>query len=425
LSNEEAAAPAANIVVVGAGQAGGELVGALRQQGYAGRLQLIGEEAHAPYRRPPLSKAFLAGDVGVDSLQLKNPAAYEKAQVECRFGVRVAAIDRAARRLQLAGGGTIAYDRLALTTGGRVRRLALPGADRANVHYVRTIEDVLGLRERFKRGARLVIVGGGFIGLEVAAVAVKRGLQVTVLEALPRVLARVTAPEVSAFYEREHRAHGVDLRTGAGVAALAGAPEVNEVVLDSGERIAADLVVVGIGLIANAELAAQAGLGVANGIVVDQFCRTSDPDIVAAGDCTDHDNGFLGRRLRLESVQNALDQGRVAAATLCGKPQPYHVAPWFWSDQYDLKLQMVGVSQGYERVIVRGDPGARAFSVFYLRGSTLLAVDAINRPQDFLVAKRLVGERIAVDPERLADDTAPLKTLLDQAAVRGAASGVR
>jgi 3-phenylpropionate/trans-cinnamate dioxygenase ferredoxin reductase subunit len=403
-------------VIVGAGQAGSELATSLRQHGYADSVVLIGDEDYVPYRRPPLSKTYLSGEVTLESLFLKPRAVYEKHAIECRFGIGVESIDCAARSLRLYDGSVLRYDKLALTTGGRPRRLSVPGAERSNVHYIRTVADIDRLKQQFGEGKRLVIIGGGYVGLEAASVGIKKGLHVTVVEALPRVLARVTAPEISAFYERVHRGHGVDLRTGVGVHALEGSGDTCTVVLADGTRLAADLVVIGVGLIPNTELAEAAGIEVSNGIVVDRYAVTSDPDIVAAGDCTNHDNVFLGRRLRLESVPNALEQARVAAASILGRPRVYDAVPWFWSDQYDLKLQMVGLSQGYDDLIVRGDMDANSFTAFYLKDGVVISADSVNRPQDFMVAKRLVAERAAVTSERLRDDAVPLKSLLQATA---------
>jgi len=402
----------ATTVIVGAGQAGGDLASALRQFGYSGRIVLIGEESAVPYRRPPLSKAFLSGDMGEEALYIKTREAYAKHDIELRTGLRVQSIDRAAHTLTLADGSRLAYDKLALTTGGRPRRLDLPGADKPNVHYVRTIDDINRLREQFKAGKRLVIVGGGYIGLEVAAVGIKKGLQVTLVEAMPRLLARVTGPELSQYYEQVHRRHGVDIRLGAGVQAMEGGSQVEAVVLQDGTRVPADIVIVGIGLIPNTELAEKAGLAVDNGIVVDLYAQTEDPDIVAAGDCTNHDNGFCGRRLRLESVPNASEQARVAAASICGQRVPHASVPWFWSDQYNLKLQMAGLSQGYDRAVVRGSMAADSFVAFYLREGVVIALDSVNRPADFMAGKKMVAARLRADPATLADETVSLKALV-------------
>ena len=410
-------------IIIGAGHAGGELAIALRNEGWPGRILLLGEEAHLPYHRPPLSKAYLAGSVEKSSLSIRPQAAYDKANVEFFGGVRVTRIDRANKRLELADGQQLVYDKLAIATGGRPRPLAVPNATAAeqcaNFHYLRTLDDVELIRAQMAAGKRLTIIGGGYIGLEVAAAAVAQQLHVTVLEAHPRVLQRVTAPELSAYYERKHREAGVTIHTGVQVTDL----QINEglvsaVLCADGNQFPTDLVVVGIGLLANTELAAEAGLQVDNGILVDEFACTSDPDIYAAGDCTNHPNALLGRRLRLESVPNALEQSRVAAANMAGKSKSYASVPWFWSDQYELKLKMVGLSEGFERLVLRGDPQSDSFSAFYLKGDKVLAADTVNRPQDFIAAKRLVAESITVTDEQLADDSKPLKELLPAPATR-------
>ena len=410
-------AASSTAIIIGAGHAGGELAIALRNEGWEGRILLLGEEAHLPYHRPPLSKAYLAGSVEKSSLSIRPQMAYDKANVEFIGGVRVSRIDRANQRLELADGSQLAYDKLAIATGGRPRPLSVPNATVAercaNFHYLRTLDDVEQIRAQLAPGKRLAIVGGGYIGLEVAASAITQGLQVTVLEALPRVLQRVTAAELSAYYERKHREAGVDIRTGVQVADLEVTGDtVTAVLCADGSRLAADLVVVGIGLLANTELAAEAGLQVDNGILVDEHAQTSDPHIYAAGDCTNHPNALLGRRLRLESVPNALEQSRVAAANMAGKAKTYASVPWFWSDQYELKLKMVGLAEGFERLVLRGDPATDSFSAFYLKGDKVLAADTVNRPQDFIAAKRLVAEGIAVTDAQLADDSRPLKELL-------------
>lgn len=413
-------AASSTAIIIGAGHAGGELAIALRNEGWGGRILLLGEEAHLPYHRPPLSKAYLAGSVEKSSLSIRPQMAYDKANVEFIGGVRVSRIDRANQRLELADGSQLAYDRLAIATGGRPRPLSVPNAavaERcANFHYLRSLDDVEQIRAQLAPGKRLAIVGGGYIGLEVAASAIAQGLQVTVLEALPRVLQRVTAAELSAYYERKHREAGVDIRTGVQVADLEVTGDtVTAVLCADGSRLEADLVVVGIGLLANTELAAEAGLQVDNGILVDEHAQTSDPHIYAAGDCTNHPNALIGRRLRLESVPNALEQSRVAAANMAGKAKTYASVPWFWSDQYELKLKMVGLAEGFERLVLRGDPATDSFSAFYLKGDKVLAADTVNRPQDFIAAKRLVAEGIAVTAEQLADDGRPLKELLPAA----------
>lgn len=412
-------AASSTAIIIGAGHAGGELAVSLRNEGWSGRILLIGEEAHLPYHRPPLSKAYLAGTVEKSSLSIRPQAAYDKANVEILSGVRVEAIDRANKCVQLADGRSLAYTKLAIATGGRPRPLAVPQAkaaeDCSNFHYLRTLDDVELIRCQLAPGKRLVIVGGGYIGLEVAASAVQQGLQVQVLEAMPRVLQRVTAAELSAYYARKHREAGVDIRTNVQVSDLeldASGQAVSAVLCSDGTRIAADLVVVGIGLLANTELAAAAGLAVDNGILVNEYAQTSDPDIYAAGDCTNHPNALLGRRLRLESVPNALEQSRCAAAAINGKLKAYASVPWFWSDQFELKLKMVGLSQDYQQLVLRGTPESDSFSAFYLKDGKVIAADTVNRPQDFMAAKRLIAEGIALSAEQLADDSKPLKELL-------------
>ena len=406
------------LIVIGAGHAGAELAVQAREGGWSGRVALVGDEPALPYHRPPLSKAYLAGASALDAMALKSRAAYDKAGVELLLGRRVAEVDRAAARLRFEDGHSMDYARLAFATGGRPRRLpaAAAGGDAAdNFHYLRTLADVDRIRTRFVAGARLAIVGGGYVGLEVAAVAIKHGLKVTVLEAAPRVLARVTAPRVSSFYEQVHREAGVDVRTGVQVDGFdldATGRFVTRVHCSDGERVECDLVIAGIGLVPNTELAAAAGLAVDDGILIDAASRSSDPAIVAAGDCTRFHSALYGRSIRLESVPNALEQARCAAAAVNGKERLHDGVPWFWSDQYELKLKMVGLSQGYDRLLLRGSLEQRSFSAFYLKGDRVLAVDTVNRVPEFMLAKRLVAERIAVDADHLVDDGVPLKNLL-------------
>jgi 3-phenylpropionate/trans-cinnamate dioxygenase ferredoxin reductase subunit len=409
------------LIVIGAGHAGAELAVQAREAGWPGHIAVVGDESALPYHRPPLSKAYLAGAAPLDTLALKARATYERAGIELMLGRRVAGVDRTAARVSFEDGHTMAYSRLAFATGGRPRPLpaAASGADAAdNFHYLRTLADVDRIRSRFIPGSRLAIVGGGYVGLEVAAVAAKQGLKVVVLEAASRVLARVTAPRVSSFYEQVHREAGVDVRTGVQVDGFELDRErrlVTRVHCGDGERVDCDLVIAGIGILPNTELAADAGLAVDDGILVDACSRTSDPSIVAAGDCTRYHSVLYGRSIRLESVPNALEQARCAAATLNGKERIHDSVPWFWSDQYDLKLKMVGLSQGHDRLLLRGSVDQRSFSAFYLKGDRVLAVDTVNRVPEFMLAKRLVAERIVVDPDRLVDDAVPLKALLPAA----------
>ena len=405
------------LLIVGAGHAGGELAMAARQGGWAGRIVLLGDEAGVPYQRPPLSKAYLLGKADVESLALRPAAAYEAARVERVQGARVVAIDRNAHCVTLADGTVLGYDKLALCTGGRPRPLVCEGMDPAhppaNLFTLRTLADADGMRAQLRPGARVVVVGGGYVGLEVAASARSLGAEVTVLEAQPRVLARVAGPQVSQFYEDVHREAGVTLLTGTGIARVeCEGGRIIAVLSSTGQRLAADLVVAGIGMLANTELARDAGLAEDGGIPVDELARTADPDIVAAGDCTLQQHALYGRPLRLESVPNALEQARAAASWLCGKPKPNRSVPWFWSDQYELKLQMAGLSQGYDRCVLRGSLAARSFCAFYLQGNRVLAVDAVNRPGDFMLVRRALAQPLHADPDRLADESMALKDLL-------------
>ncbi len=398
------------LVIAGAGHAAGQAVATLRQKKFDGEIVLIGEEPWLPYQRPPLSKKFLAGELPAERLYVKPPSFYEDPSITIQLDTRVERIDRGARVLHCIGAPEVRYDRLILALGARVRRLpSLPGGDLAGIHYLRNVGDVERIRTDLSEGCRLVIVGAGYIGLEVAAVASQLGARVAVVEMQDRVMKRVVASPVSAFYEQEHRRHGVKLLLGSGLAGFTGEGRVSAVALADGREIPADLVVVGIGIVPNVELAADAGLETGDGIVVDEHCRTADPCIYAIGDCTLHPNPLIGRRVRLESVQNALEQARTAAANLCGEDICYTEVPWFWSDQYDLKLQIAGLSQGHDRTLVRGNPAERKFSCIYLEGERLLAVDAINRPKDFLQSKKLIAERCALNLDRLADPTVELK----------------
>jgi 3-phenylpropionate/trans-cinnamate dioxygenase ferredoxin reductase subunit len=404
------------VIIIGGGQAGAEAATQLRQGGFAGRIILLGEEASLPYQRPPLSKAYLSGEMAAAALLLRGPAAYEKTAVETRTCARAAKVDRHNKQVALESGEVLDYHRLVLATGGRPRMMRVPGAELNNIFYLRTIADVEALRPAFVAGKRLVIVGGGYVGLEVAAVAVKTGLDVTVLEGATRVLARVTSPEMSDFYQRAHTAQGVRIRTGVTVSGFSGAAgdaaSVGSVECGEAESVPADLVIVGIGLIPNTDLAEMAGLLVDNGILVNEQAQTSDPHIYAIGDCAAHaHHGFLRRKVRLESVPNAIEQARTAAADICGNAPPVVTPPWFWSDQYKLKLQMVGLSEDYDELVIRGDIQGESFITFYLREGEIISADAVNRLGEFMVAKRFVAERRRIPAAALADESQPLKTL--------------
>ena len=399
------------VVIAGAGHAAGQLVASLRQNKFEGRIVLVGDEAHLPYQRPPLSKKYLAGALDTERLYVKPASFYEEAGVELCLETSVTAINRDEKSLRTADGDEIRYDKLVLALGSRVRRLHVEGAKLRNVHYLRSIADVDGIRDNFDSGRRLVIIGAGYIGLEVAAVAQQFGLDVTVIEMADRVMSRVVSPEISDFYQIEHTNHGVKFRLSTGVSALTGKKRVKSVTTSEGEDIPADLVVVGVGVLPNTELATDAGLDVDNGIVVDDHCRTSDPDVFAVGDCTSHPNTIYDRSLRLESVHNAVEQAKTAAANICGQDVSYSQVPWFWSDQYDLKLQIAGLSEGYDNVVIRGNPAERSFSCLYLKENCLIAVDAINAPRDFVQSKQLIARRAKINPSLLTDPATALKDL--------------
>jgi len=399
------------VVVIGAGHAAGQVAVSLRQKGFTGSITLIGEEPWVPYQRPPLSKKFLAGELEAERLFFKPEKYYPEHDVDVRLNLRADSIDREAKTVALSDGSSIDYDWLVLTTGSRVRKAPIPGAELGNVHYLRNISDVEGLQTGFKKGANLIIIGAGYIGLEVAAVAVKHGVNVTVLEMVDRPMQRVVAPEVSEFYTRVHTEAGVDLRCNTFVENFYGDGDVSHVHVRGSEPLPADMVLIGIGILPNVEIAEEAGLRVNDGIIVDEFCRTEDPHILAAGDCTNHPNRLLGRNLRLESVHNALEQAKTVASTITGDLVEYAQIPWFWSDQYDLKLQIVGLSQGYDQVVIRGNPDENSFAAFYMQGNKMLAVDCVNSAREFMIAKKLLAAGAEIDPAVLADESKTFKEI--------------
>jgi 3-phenylpropionate/trans-cinnamate dioxygenase ferredoxin reductase subunit len=409
----------APILIVGAGQAGVQIAESLRQEGYEHELLLIGNEPHPPYQRPPLSKKWLLEPGAHAALSLRGAESLRRRRIELRLDTHVSAIDRAASQLQLADGERLAYSKLALATGALARALPLPGAALEQVLSLRSIADSAAISAALRRcaaaGRPVVVIGGGFIGLEVAASARKLGADVTVLEGLPRLMSRVTAPIVSEAFERLHRTHGVDLVFGAQVAALVGSAGAVEAVRTAdGREYAAGCVVVGIGVVPDDRLAVAAGLACERGIIVDDCARSSDASIVAAGDCTARRLAD-GRLLRLESVQNAVEQAKSAASALMGRERPFRAAPWFWSDQYDIKLQMVGLSHGYDQVVTRGDLMKPAFSAFYFQARRLIAVDSLNRIQDHMQSKRLLDHGLSPTPEQAADPLFELQSLLKDA----------
>jgi 3-phenylpropionate/trans-cinnamate dioxygenase ferredoxin reductase component len=391
------------IAIVGAGQAGAQAAQSLRQAGYGGRLVLIGDEPHSPYQRPPLSKKYLSGEMTADRLALLPVQFFTDNSVECLFGVRVTELDAAGRRLKLSDGGTLTFDQALLTMGSRSRALPLPGADLEGVFSLRSIADVECIRPHVGPSRRIIIVGAGYIGMEVAAIARGLGLDVHMVEAAERVMARTAPVVVSRTFEELHRSRGVTFHLGAGVQAIERASGDELIVRTNDGSDAADCVLIGIGGQPNVELAQSAGLTVANGIAVDEFCRTSAPHIFAAGDCTQFPSGRYQRVVRLESVQNAIDQAKAAALSMLGKGTPYDPVPWFWSDQFDTKLQIAGLGQVADTHIVRGDPASGAYSVAHVMDGRMIALDAINQPRDYMQARRLVPTAVKVDETTLAD----------------------
>ena len=390
------------VVIIGGGQGGFQTAASLRAEGYQESITLISEEPGVPYQRPPLSKGFLLGKQERRHAELRPASFYETHRITL-VTARVSAIDRASRRVTLESGGHIEYDTLVLATGARNRMLPHPGAA-----YLRTLAEAEEIRQRLATAQDVVVVGGGFIGLEVAAAARTLGKQVTLVESLPRLMARVVAPVVSEYFRSQHEAKGVDVLLNS---TLGGIRE-REVLLEERKRRPADLVIAGIGVTPNVELAVEAGLPAGNGITVDQFLRTPDERIFAIGDCAECPSGFTETCVRLESVQNAVDQAACVARAIAGHPAPYGAVPWFWTDQYDIHLQMAGLPAGFDQLVTRGKPEDRKFSVFYFRKGKLIAVDSVNRPAEHLTARKLIGARTKLSPEQAADEGFDLKTAI-------------
>jgi len=403
-------------VIVGGGQAGGRAAEAVRDAGFAGRLVLVAGEPRRPYERPPLSKQVLTGEVAADVVFLRDPDYYGSRGIELCTGGRATAIDRRQGRLELSDGPALPYDRLLLATGARVRRLSLPGADLPGVAYLRDLDDCAAIAAALRPGARVVLVGGGYIGLEVAAAARKRDCRVTVLEAADSLMSRQVARPLGEWYAELHRRHGVEVATGAQVAAFEGTDALQAVTTADGTRHPADLAVVGVGVQPNVELAEAAGLAVNDGVVVDRHGQTSDPAIFAAGDVTRHPNPILGRELRLESWQNAQNQALAAGRSMAGQATEYAQVPWFWSDQYDVNLQMVGLPEAWDDLVWRGGADAAGgFTLFYLQDGRVVGANAVNNARDIGPARKLIELGARPDPDALADPATSLKKVLKAA----------
>jgi 3-phenylpropionate/trans-cinnamate dioxygenase ferredoxin reductase component len=405
----------ADVVIVGAGHGGAQCAIALRQAGFAGTIAVIGREPEYPYERPPLSKEYFAREKSFDRLYIRPPSFWTDKDVTFHLGVEVTAIDPVAHELTLDDGDRFGYGKLVWAAGGDPRRLPCPGAELAGVYAVRTRQDCDLLMAEVDAGAKdFVVIGGGYIGLEAAAVLTKVGCKVTLLEALPRVLARVAGEQLSSFYEREHRDHGVDLRTGVAVEALVGdGDKVTGVTLGSGEIIPAQAVIVGIGIVPAVGPLIAAGAAGGNGVDVDELCRTSLPDVYAIGDCAAFACAFAGGQvMRVESVQNANDMATCVAKDICGEGKPYHAFPWFWSNQFDLRLQTAGISAGYDSTVMRGNSDERSFSVVYLKEGRVVALDCVNATKDYVQGRKLVEAGASPDLAELGDVGRPLKELL-------------
>jgi 3-phenylpropionate/trans-cinnamate dioxygenase ferredoxin reductase subunit len=404
------------ILIVGAGQAAAQAVETLRKKGHLGPLTVVGDEDLLPYQRPPLSKKYLSGAMERDRLLFRHADHYAQHAVDLRLGFAVSNLDRVAHRVEVADGSHFEYEKLLLATGGRPRPLPVAGSELAGVHYLRTVADVDRLRTEMRPGRRAVIIGGGYIGLEVASTCREAGLDVSVVEAADRVMSRVISPVVSRFYEAEHARHGARILLDARVVELvsgdppgAGNRRVSAVRLADGRELPADFVLLAVGVVPADALARAAGLACDDGILVDEHCRTSDPSIWAAGDCTRQRNLHFDLSVRLESVDNAFEQGTSAALNLLGLTTVHDKVPWFWSDQYDLRMVIVGLAAGHDQVVVRGDPAARAFSVCYLRRGELIAVETVNHIKDQMAARKLIPARARPDPAKLANDAIALK----------------
>ena len=401
-----------DVILVGAGQSADQCATILRREGFDGSILIVGEESHPPYQRPPLSKDYLAGKVDLDRVYTKKIEFYGKQKIDLLLSTRVKNINREDKSILLSNSDKLSYKKLVLATGSRVRKLHVTGSGLSNIHYLRNINDSENIKKHIKKDKKLVIVGAGYIGLEVAAVAAEKGMFVSVIEMEQRVMNRTVDPIISEYFEDLHKQHGVKIFLNTSLEEFLGSNSVSKVICSNGLELDADLVVVGTGILPNIELALDAGLECENGIIVDEYGKTGDSDIYACGDCTNHPNKILGKRLRLESVHNALEQAKTVASSICGLKKKYNQVPWFWSDQYDHKLQIVGFSGKHQEVVKRGSEERKAFLLFYLKNKELIAVDAVNSPKEFLDCKKLVANRIKISSDTIQDLSIKLSDLL-------------
>ena len=401
-----------NLVIVGGGQSAAQCVLTLKRNDFKNKITLISEEKHIPYQRPPLSKEYLSDEVALERVYMKSKEFYDQNNVEIISSTKVIAIDRSKKSLTLSNTENLQYENLVLATGSRVRKLEVEGSHLSNINYLRTIEEADQLKKYFKLGKKLVVIGAGYIGLEVAAAAIKKGLGVTVIEMADRVMNRTVDPIISKYFDSLHRSKGAEIILNAALERFEGRKQVEKVICSNGKILEADGVVVGVGIMPNQEIAKSAGLTCNNGIVVDEYGRTEDPFIFACGDCTNHPNPSLNKNLRLESVHNALEQAKTVAFSLIGKPKKYDQVPWFWSDQYEEKLQIVGLSEDYDEIVTRGSMTERNFMLFYLKKGELIAINSVNNPKEFLISKKLVANKLKISSDVLCDQSTDLKNLL-------------
>ena len=401
-----------NLIIVGGGQSAAQCVLTLKRNDFKNKITLISEEKHIPYQRPPLSKEYLSDEVALERVYMKSKEFYDQNNVEIISSTKVIAIDRSKKSLTLSNTENLQYENLVLATGSRVRKLEVEGSHLSNINYLRTIEEADQLKKYFKLGKKLVVIGAGYIGLEVAAAAIKKGLGVTVIEMADRVMNRTVDPIISKYFDSLHRSKGAEIILNAALERFEGRKQVERVICSNGKILEADGVVVGVGIVPNQEIAKSAGLTCNNGIVVDEYGRTEDPFIFACGDCTNHPNPSLNKNLRLESVHNALEQAKTVAFSLIGKPKKYDQVPWFWSDQYEEKLQIVGLSEDHDEIVTRGSMAEGNFMLFYLKKGELIAINSVNNPKEFLISKKLVANKLKISSDVLCDQSTDLKNLL-------------